>query len=231
MTEAELFIVEGDSAVGSAKQARDKNFQAIMPIRGKILNTWEVSSDEVLASQEVHDIAIAIGVDPGSDDLSELRYGKICILADADSDGLHIATLLCALFVKHFPTLVEEGHLYVAMPPLFRIDDGKDVHYALDEDELESILKKAKTKSPQITRFKGLGEMNASQLRETTMDPNTRRLVQLDLDDSHLTASLLDKLLAKKRSGDRKHWLEQKGNLADIAVNIVTGKQIGRAHV
>ena len=216
--DSELFIVEGDSAGGSAKQARDKNFQAIMPIRGKILNTWEVSSDEVLASQEVHDIAIAIGVDPGSDDLSELRYGKICILADADSDGLHIATLLCALFVKHFPTLVEEGHLYVAMPPLFRIDDGKDVHYALDEDELESILKKAKTKNPQITRFKGLGEMNASQLRETTMDPNTRRLVQLDLDDSHFTASLLDKLLAKKRSGDRKHWLEQKGNLADIAV-------------
>ena len=189
-----------------------------MPIRGKILNTWEVSSDEVLASQEVHDIAIAIGVDPGSDDLSELRYGKVCILADADSDGLHIATLLCALFVKHFPALVEEGHLFVAMPPLFRIDDNKDVHYALDEDELESILKKCKTKNPQITRFKGLGEMNASQLRETTMDPDTRRLVQLDLDDMHFTASLLDKLLAKKRSSDRKHWLEQKGNLADLAV-------------
>ena len=216
--ESELFIVEGDSAGGSAKQARDKNFQAIMPIRGKILNTWEVSSDEVLASQEVHDIAIAIGVDPGSDDLSELRYGKVCILADADSDGLHIATLLCALFVKHFPSLVEDGHLYVAMPPLFRIDDGKDVHYALDEDELENTLKKAKTKNPQITRFKGLGEMNASQLRETTMDPNTRRLVQLDLDDSHFTAGLLDKLLAKKRSADRKVWLEQKGNLADLAV-------------
>ena len=218
LEESELFIVEGDSAGGSAKQARDKNFQAIMPIRGKILNTWEVASDEVLASQEVHNIAIAIGVDPGSDDLSELRYGKVCILADADSDGLHIATLLCALFVKHFPTLVEEGHLYVAMPPLFRIDDGKDVHYALDEDELESVLKKAKTKNPQITRFKGLGEMNASQLRETTMDPNTRRLVQLDLDDAHLTAGLLDKLLAKKRAPDRKHWLEQKGNLADIVV-------------
>ena len=171
LDQSELFIVEGDSAGGSAKQARDKNFQAIMPIRGKILNTWEVSSDEVLASQEVHNIAIAIGVDPGSDDLSELRYGKICILADADSDGLHIATLLCALFVKHFPTLVEEGHLYVAMPPLFRIDDNKDVHYALDEDELNSILKKCKTKNPQITRFKGLGEMNASQLRETTLDP------------------------------------------------------------
>ena len=218
LEESELFIVEGDSAGGSAKQARDKNFQAIMPIRGKILNTWEVSSDEVLASQEVHNIAIAIGVDPGSDDLSELRYGKVCILADADSDGLHIATLLCALFVKHFPTLVEAGHLYVAMPPLFRIDDGKDVHYALDEAELEVTLKKAKTKSPQITRFKGLGEMNASQLRETTLDPDTRRLVQLDLDDAHFTSGLLDKLLAKKRAADRKHWLEQKGNLADLVV-------------
>jgi len=218
LDQSELFIVEGDSAGGSAKQARDKNFQAIMPIRGKILNTWEVSSDEVLASQEVHNIAIAIGVDPGSDDLSELRYGKICILADADSDGLHIATLLCALFVKHFPTLVEEGHLYVAMPPLFRIDDNKDVHYALDEDELNSILKKCKTKNPQITRFKGLGEMNASQLRETTLDPNTRRLVQLDLDDAHHTAGLLDKLLAKKRASDRKDWLEHKGNLADLVV-------------
>ncbi|MBF7695258.1 DNA topoisomerase IV subunit B [Acinetobacter rathckeae] len=216
--ESELFIVEGDSAGGSAKQARDKNFQAIMPIRGKILNTWEVASDEVLASQEVHDIAIAIGVDPGSDDLSELRYGRICILADADSDGLHIATLLCALFVRHFPTLVEEGHLFVAMPPLYRIDDGKDVYYALDDAELEATLKKAKSKTPQITRFKGLGEMNAGQLRETTMDPNTRRLVQLDLDDAHLTANLLDKLLAKKRSADRKQWLEQKGNLADVGL-------------
>ncbi|MGE8537943.1 MAG: DNA topoisomerase IV subunit B, partial [Acinetobacter sp.] len=218
LEQSELFIVEGDSAGGSAKQARDKNFQAIMPIRGKILNTWEVSSDEVLASQEVHNIAIAIGVDPGSDDLSELRYGKICILADADSDGLHIATLLCALFVKHFPTLVEAGHLFVAMPPLYRIDDNKDVHYALDDDELDGILKKCKSKNPQITRFKGLGEMNASQLRETTLDPNTRRLVQLDLDDSHFTAGLLDKLLAKKRASDRKEWLEQKGNLADIIV-------------
>ena len=217
--DSELFIVEGDSAGGSAKQARDKNFQAIMPIRGKILNTWEVASDEVLASQEVHDIAIAIGVDPGSDDLSELRYGKVCILADADSDGLHIATLLCALFVRHFPSLVEEGHLYVAMPPLYRIDIGKDVHYALDDDELDGILKNVKgNKNPQITRFKGLGEMNAIQLRETTMDPDTRRLVQLDLDDIHFTASLLDKLLAKKRAPDRKQWLEQKGNLADIGI-------------
>lgn len=215
---SELFIVEGDSAGGSAKQARDKNFQAIMPIRGKILNTWEVSSDEVLASQEVHDIAIAIGVDPASDDLSELRYGKICILADADSDGLHIATLLCALFVKHFPALVAGGHLYVAMPPLYRIDSGKDVYYALDDDELNTILQKVKGKNPQITRFKGLGEMNPSQLRETTMSPDTRRLVQLDLDDLQFTSGLLDKLLAKKRASDRKIWLEQKGDLADLAV-------------
>ncbi|WP_432525584.1 DNA topoisomerase IV subunit B [Moraxella sp. ZY21109] len=215
---SELFIVEGDSAGGSAKQARDKNFQAIMPIRGKILNTWEVSSDEVLASQEVHDIAIAIGVDPASDDLSELRYGKICILADADSDGLHIATLLCALFVKHFPALVAGGHLYVAMPPLYRIDSAKEVYYALDDDELNTILQKVKGKNPQITRFKGLGEMNPSQLRETTMSPDTRRLVQLDLDDIQFTSGLLDKLLAKKRASDRKIWLEQKGDLADLAV-------------
>ena len=214
--ETELFLVEGDSAGGSAKQARNRHFQAIMPLRGKILNTWEVSPDEVLASQEVHDIAIAIGVDPASDDLSELRYGKICILADADSDGLHIATLLCALFVKHFPALIENGHLFVAMPPLYRVDAGKEVWYALDDDELQSILKKLKNKTPQITRFKGLGEMNPSQLRETTMDPDTRRLVQLDLDDLHHTTSLMDKLLAKKRSGDRKVWLEEKGNLAEI---------------
>lgn len=216
--ETELFLVEGDSAGGSAKQARNRNFQAIMPLRGKILNTWEVSADEVLASQEVHDIAIAIGVDPGSDDLSELRYGKVCILADADSDGLHIATLLCALFVKHFPTLIEQGHLFVAMPPLYRIDAGKEVHYALDDDELAAVLKKIKGKNPQITRFKGLGEMNALQLRETTMDPDTRRLVQLDMDDLQHTNLLLDKLLAKKRSADRKQWLEQKGNLAAILV-------------
>ena len=217
--ETELFLVEGDSAGGSAKQARNKNFQAILPLRGKILNTWEVSPDEVLASQEIHDIAIAIGVDPGSDDLSELRYGKICILADADSDGLHIATLLCALFVRHFPALIENGHLFVAMPPLFRVDIGKEVHYALDDSELALILKRNRAKSaPQITRFKGLGEMNALQLRETTMDPDTRRLVQLDLDDVQHTAGLMDMLLAKKRAGDRKIWLESKGDLADVPV-------------
>lgn len=215
---AELFLVEGDSAGGSAKQARDRHFQAIMPLRGKILNTWEVSPDTVLSSQEIHDIAIAIGVDPASDDLSELRYDKVCILADADSDGLHIATLLCALFVKHFATLVEEGHLYVAMPPLFRVDVGKEVHYALDNDELDAILKRVGNKKAQITRFKGLGEMSASQLRETTMHPDTRRLVQLDLDDLQNTAGMMDMLLAKKRSGDRKIWLENKGNLAEVMV-------------
>ena len=216
---AELFLVEGDSAGGSAKQARDRHFQAIMPLRGKILNTWEVSPDTVLASEEIHNIAIAIGVDPDSDDLSELRYDKICILADADSDGLHIATLLCALFVKHFKAVVDAGHLYVAMPPLYRIDIGKEVEYALDNDELEQILKKvAKNKKPQITRFKGLGEMSAEQLRETTMNPDTRRLVQLDLDDPIATDSMMDMLLAKKRASDRKMWLEQKGDLAEIGV-------------
>lgn len=216
---AELFLVEGDSAGGSAKQARDRHFQAIMPLRGKILNTWEVSPDTVLASEEIHNIAIAIGVDPDSDDLSELRYDKICILADADSDGLHIATLLCALFVKHFKAVVDAGHLYVAMPPLYRIDIGKEVEYALDNDELEQILKKvAKNKKPQITRFKGLGEMSAEQLRETTMNPDTRRLVQLDLDDPTATDSMMDMLLAKKRASDRKTWLEQKGDLAEIGV-------------
>lgn len=214
---SEMFIVEGDSAGGSAKQARNKDTQAILPIRGKILNTWEVDSDEVLSSQEVNNIAIAIGMDPGSDDLSELRYGKICILADADSDGLHIATLLCALFVRHFRALVEAGHLYVCMPPLYRIDIGKDVMYALDDEELEQILKNNKSRStPQITRFKGLGEMNAGQLRETTMNPDTRRLIQLDLDDMQFTAGILDKLLAKKRAQDRKEWLEAKGNLAEV---------------
>ena len=221
--QGELFLVEGDSAGGSAKQAREREFQAIMPLRGKILNTWEVDASEVLASQEVHHISVAIGMDPDSDDLSGLRYGKICILADADSDGLHIATLLCALFVKHFRPLVEKGHVYVAMPPLFRIDLGKEVYYALDEDEKQGVLERLKAEkkrgTPQVTRFKGLGEMNPKQLRETTMDPNTRRLVQLTLDDdTDETTQLMDMLLAKKRSGDRREWLESKGNLADLAL-------------
>ena len=219
LTLTELFLVEGDSAGGSAKQARDKRFQAIMPLRGKILNTWEVASDQVLASQEVHDISVAIGVDPGSDDLSGLRYGKVCILADADSDGAHIATLICALFVKHFPKLVEQGHVYVAMPPLYRIDWGKNVSYALDEAERQGIFDKiANQKSAgkiQVTRFKGLGEMNPLQLRETTMAPATRRLVQLQLDPTHAFAKM-DMMLAKKRSADRKAWLEEKGDLAEV---------------
>ena len=216
----ELFLVEGDSAGGSAKQARDKEFQAIMPLRGKILNTWEVDGGEVLASQEVHDIAVAMGIDPGSSDLSQLRYGKVCILADADSDGLHIATLLCALFVRHFRALVDAGHVYVAMPPLYRIDQGKEIYYALDEAERDGILDRLaaekKRGKPQVTRFKGLGEMNPPQLRETTMDPNTRRLVQLTLDDFEVTREMMDMLLAKKRSADRKSWLEDKGNLAEV---------------
>ncbi|MBD1228334.1 DNA topoisomerase IV subunit B [Xenorhabdus griffiniae] len=218
----ELFLVEGDSAGGSAKQARDREFQAIMPLRGKILNTWEVSSDEVLASQEVHDISVAIGIDPDSDDLSQLRYGKICILADADSDGLHIATLLCALFVRHFPTLVKRGHVYMAMPPLYRIDLGKEVHYALDEGEKSAILDRLSRKrgKPNVQRFKGLGEMNPMQLRETTLDPNTRRLVQLTIDDENYqkTLSVMDMLLAKKRSEDRRNWLQEKGDSIDIEV-------------
>ncbi|MCB2386015.1 MULTISPECIES: DNA topoisomerase IV subunit B [Thalassolituus] len=217
----ELFLVEGDSAGGSAKQARDREFQAIMPLRGKILNTWEVDSNEILASQEVHDIAVALGIDPGSDDLSGLRYGKICILADADSDGLHIATLLCALFVRHFRKLVAEGHVYVAMPPLYRIDIGKDVYYALDEGEKQGVLERIKAENKRgkvnVQRFKGLGEMNPLQLRETTMDPNTRRLVQLGLEPGDGTNEMMDMLLAKKRAGDRKSWLEQRGNEAEIA--------------
>jgi len=217
---SELFLVEGDSAGGSAKQARDKEYQAILPLRGKILNTWEVDGGEVLASQEVHNIAVAMGIDPGSDNLTELRYNKICILADADSDGLHIATLLCALFVQHFRPLVEAGHVYVAMPPLYRIDLGKEIHYALDEAERDGILESFKASkkrgTPQVTRFKGLGEMNPPQLRETTMDPNTRRLVQLTLDDFAQTSEVMDMLLAKKRAGDRKNWLETKGNLAEV---------------
>ena len=218
--ESELFLVEGDSAGGSAKQARFRSFQAIMPLRGKILNTWEVSSDQVLSSQEVHNIAIAIGIDPGSDDLSGLRYGKICILADADSDGLHIATLLCALFLKHFPKLVEEGYVYVAMPPLYRIDLGKEIYYALDDQEKQSILerleKEKKRSTPQIQRFKGLGEMNPLQLRETTLDPATRRLMQLVLEDAEDSVATLDMMLAKKRASDRREWLEMKGNIDRI---------------
>ncbi|GAA3926624.1 DNA topoisomerase IV subunit B [Litoribacillus peritrichatus] len=217
---SELFLVEGDSAGGSAKQARNREFQAIMPLRGKILNTWEVDSGEILASQEVHDIAVAVGVDPGAENLDSLRYGKICILADADSDGLHIATLLCALFVKHFRALVERGHVFVAMPPLFRIDIGKDVYYALDDAEKEGVLDRIKAEKKRgtvnVQRFKGLGEMNPLQLRETTMDPDTRRLVQLTLDDEDTADQVLDMMLAKKRASDRKEWLQSKGNLATV---------------
>lgn len=223
----ELFLVEGDSAGGSAKQARDREFQAILPLRGKILNTWEVDSNEILASQTVHDVAVALGVDPGTADIEGLRYGKICILADADSDGLHIATLLCALFVKHFRPLVEGGFIYVAMPPLFRIDVGKEVFYALDEDEkngiLDRIAAEKKTAKVNVQRFKGLGEMNPLQLRETTMATDTRRLVQLTLEEDPTakkktsTFQMMDLLLAKGRSADRKAWLEDSGSHADFA--------------
>ena len=217
---SELFLVEGDSAGGSAKQARNKETQAIMPLRGKILNTWEVDSAQVLASQEVHDISVAIGIDPDSDDLENLRYGKICILADADSDGLHIATLLCALFVRHFKPLVAAGHVFVAMPPLYRIDIGKRVFYALDEEEKQSILDRIEKEKLRgkvnVQRFKGLGEMNPMQLRETTMSPDTRRLVRLTLDNESRTFKLMDKLLAKKKAADRKIWLGKKGNLASV---------------
>lgn len=240
LSRTELFLVEGDSAGGSAKQARDRYTQAIMPLRGKILNTWEVSSDEVMASQEVHDIAVAIGVDPASEDLSTLRYGKICILADADSDGLHIATLICALMVRHFPALVRAGHLYVAMPPLYRLDAGKKTMYALDDEEREVAIKQIRKQGfsgkIHITRFKGLGEMNPQQLRETTMHPDTRKLVQLSFDEieasyaddnHHLLAdeasapvyAILDMLLAKKRAGDRRLWLQEKGDIADRQEN------------
>ncbi|MFQ3210293.1 MAG: topoisomerase-4 subunit B, partial [Colwellia sp.] len=220
LARTELFLVEGDSAGGSAKQARDREFQAIMPLRGKILNTWEVDSGQILASQEVHDISVALGIDPDSDDLSELRYGKICILADADSDGLHIATLLCALFMQHFLPLVEAGHVYVAMPPLYRIDIGKEVFYALDEAEKDGILDRIEAEKKRgkvnVQRFKGLGEMNPPQLRETTMDPNTRRLVQLTIDEYSETMELMDMLLSKKRSPDRKIWLQSKGDMAIV---------------
>jgi topoisomerase-4 subunit B len=216
----ELFLVEGDSAGGSAKQARDREFQAILPLRGKILNTWEVDSQEILASQEVNNISVAMGVDPASDDLAGLRYHKICILADADSDGLHIATLICALFVRHFRPLVAAGHVFVAMPPLYRIDVGKDVYYALDEGEKQGVLDRIEAEKKKgkvnVQRFKGLGEMNPLQLRETTMAPDTRRLVRLVLDAGDGTNQMLDMLLAKKRAGDRKSWLEEKGDLAEI---------------
>ncbi|MDB4598419.1 DNA topoisomerase IV subunit B [Candidatus Pseudothioglobus singularis] len=220
LEQTEVFLVEGDSAGGSAKQARDKNYQAILPLRGKILNTWEVESSQVLASNEIHDISIAIGLEPDNNDLSGLRYGKVCILADADSDGLHIATLICALFVKHFPKLVSQGHVYVAMPPLYRIDAGKQVFYALDDKEKEQfearLLKENKRQKIQVQRFKGLGEMNPKQLRETTMQPDTRRLIQLTLNHPLQIAETMDMLLSKKRASDRKSWLESKGNLANV---------------
>ncbi|MCG8035696.1 MAG: DNA topoisomerase IV subunit B [Candidatus Thiodiazotropha taylori] len=219
-TRSELFLVEGDSAGGSAKQARDREYQAIMPLRGKILNTWEVDPADVLASQEVHDISVAIGVEPGSSDLSGLRFGKVCILADADSDGLHIATLLCALFLKHFRQLVEQGHVYIAMPPLFRIDVGKRVFYALDDSEKEGVLDRIEAEKLKgkvnVQRFKGLGEMNPMQLRETTIHPDTRRLIQLTVESGDSTNKVMDMMLAKKRASDRKKWLEKKGDLVEI---------------
>ena len=218
---SEIFFVEGDSAGGSAKQARNRENQAIMPLRGKILNTWEVDSQEILGSQEVHDISVALGIDPGVESLEKLRYHKVCILADADSDGLHIATLLCALFVRHFRPLVSAGHVYVAMPPLFRIDIGKDVYYALDESEKQGVLDRIQAEGKRgkvnVQRFKGLGEMNPLQWRETTMNPDTRRLVQLTIEPGDETNSILDMLLAKKRAPDRREWIETNGNLAAVA--------------
>jgi topoisomerase-4 subunit B len=222
LSRTELFLVEGDSAGGSAKQARDKDFQAILPLRGKILNTWEVESSGVLASNEVHDLAVAIGCDPGKDDITGLRYGKIIVLADADSDGLHIATLLAALFLRHFPALVQAGHVFVAMPPLFRVDVGKQVFYCLDEEEKRLLLDRIERDRIKgqvgVTRFKGLGEMNPPQLRESTIHPDTRRLVQLTVDDAPATDALMDMLLAKKRASDRRQWLEAKGDLATLEV-------------
>jgi topoisomerase-4 subunit B len=219
LAKSELFLVEGDSAGGSAKQARSKDFQAILPLRGKILNTWEVSSEQAILSQEIRDITIAIGVEPGSNDISGLRYGKICILADADSDGAHIATLLCALFLKHYKPLVAEGHIYIATPPLYRIDAGKTVFYALDEADKNNLITQLQSPRAQkinVQRFKGLGEMNPLQLRETTMDPATRRLIQLSLEDESYCYHMMDMMLCKKRAGDRKAWLELKGNLAQV---------------
>jgi len=220
LNETELFFVEGDSAGGSAKQSRERKFQAIMPLRGKILNTWDLESSEIMKSVEIKDISTAIGVNPGSSDISSLRYGKICILADADSDGLHIATLLCALFLRHFKPLIQAGHIFVAMPPLFRIDCAKEVFYALDEAEKDSIVKKLKTKPGkpkiEIQRFKGLGEMNPSQLRETVMDPKTRRLVQLTITSTDNVNSMMDLLLSKKNAGARKEWLEKRGKIVTV---------------
>ncbi|MFZ5569760.1 MAG: DNA topoisomerase IV subunit B [Thermodesulfobacteriota bacterium] len=217
LNHSELFLVEGDSAGGSAKQARDRQYQAVMPLRGKILNTWEVESSTILSSKEIHDISVAVGVDPGSDDLSGLRYGKICILADADSDGLHIATLICALFLRHFPVLVRAGHVHVAMPPLYRIDQGKEVFYALDETEKDAVLKRLESSNRKakinVQRFKGLGEMNPVQLRETTMAPDTRKLVQLSVEDESGAVGLMDMLLSKKRAQDRRFWLESDGQV------------------
>ena len=220
LSRTELFLVEGDSAGGSAKQARDREFQAIMPLRGKILNTWEADAEQILGSQEVHDISVAIGMEPGSGDLSKLRYGKVCVLADADSDGAHIATLLCALFVRHFRALVEAGHVYIAMPPLYRIDVGKDVFYAVDDAERQGIMERLEAEKRRgkvsVTRFKGLGEMNPLQLRETSVAPDTRRLVRLTVAAGDETNTLMDMMLAKKRAPDRKRWLESKGDLADV---------------
>ena len=220
LNETELFFVEGDSAGGSAKQSRERKFQAIMPLRGKILNTWDLESSEIMKSAEIKDISTAIGVNPGSPDIESLRYGKICILADADSDGLHIATLLCALFLRHYKPLIQAGHIFVAMPPLFRIDCAKEVFYALDEDEKDSIVRKLKTKPGKpkidIQRFKGLGEMNPSQLRETVMDPKTRRLVQLTITSTDNVNSMMDLLLSKKNAGARKEWLEKRGKIVTV---------------
>ncbi|HKI80577.1 MAG TPA: toprim domain-containing protein, partial [Pseudodesulfovibrio sp.] len=218
--QTELFLVEGDSAGGSAKQARDREFQAILPLRGKILNAWEVDQGQLFSSQEIHNIAVALGVDPGSSDLRKLRYGKVCILADADSDGAHISSLLCALFVRHFTALVEAGRVYVAMPPLYRIDVGKEVFYALDEGEKQGVLDRIAAEGLKgkvnVQRFKGLGEMNPNQLRETTIAPETRRLVQLTMGEEQATHDILDMLLAKKRAADRRAWLESKGDMAEV---------------
>jgi len=220
LSRTELFLVEGDSAGGSAKQARDREFQAIMPLRGKILNTWEAEIDQILGSAEVNDISVAIGIEPGSTDLDKLRYGKICILADADSDGAHIATLLCALFVRHFHALVEAGHVYIAMPPLYRVDVGKEVFYAVDDAERQAIMDRIENEKKKgkvsVTRFKGLGEMNPLQLRETSVAPDTRRLVRLTIENGDETNGTMDMMLAKKRAPDRKRWLESKGDLADV---------------